>query len=100
MGASFACISPFTCAVCYLYFVADEAAARGVTMPFDTLARSGSTAAPRCLSRWSSSVVLWFNFTGLAVIGLHALQCVAAGTLRGTSTAPGSRRDAFSARRV
>ena len=41
VGATFACISPFTCAVCYLYFVAAYEAGKHAlccleSMPFDT----------------------------------------------------------------
>ena len=108
VGASFACISPFTCAVCYLYFVAAYEAGKHalccvVTMPFDTrgaLWFDGVTQTHTALfiALVVQLVVLWFNFTNKgfwrSLAASPSCSCgsatgtgVAAGTLRGTSTA-------------
>ena len=73
VGATFACISPFTCAVCYLYFVAAYEAGKHalccvVTMPFDTRGALWSDGVAQThtalfIALVVQLVVLWFNFT-------------------------------------
>ena len=73
VGASFACISPFTCAVCYLYFVAAYEAGKHAlccleTMPFDTRGALwfdgvAQTHTALFIALVVQLVVLWFNIT-------------------------------------
>ena len=73
VGATFACISPFTCAVCYLYFVAAYEAGKHAlccleTMPFDTRGALwfdgvAQTHTALFIALVVQLVVLWFNFT-------------------------------------
>ena len=72
-GASYAAVSPFTCAVCYLYFVAAYEAGKHalccvVTMPFDTRGALwfdgvAQTHTALFIALVVQLVVLWFNFT-------------------------------------
>ena len=73
VGATFACISPFTCAVSYLYFVAAYEAGKHAlccleTMPFDTRGALwfdgvAQTHTALFIALVVQLVVLWFNFT-------------------------------------
>ena len=109
VGATFACISPFTCAVCYLYFVAAYEAGKHAlccleTMPFDTRGALwfdgvAQTHTALFIALVVQLVVLWFNFTnkgfwpvigGIPILLMwkrYRDRCRRAGRLRGTSTA-------------
>jgi len=77
VGACFACISPFTCAVCYLYFAAAYESGKHTlccleTMPFDTRGSLwfdgvAQTHTALCIALFVQLAVVWFNSSDAGV---------------------------------